>query len=69
MRFAVIDDEGRSLELALLVPSCDDDRIDELAAWRKQLDAQPARRDERYGFVRASLRYMAQEWAAQSAQE
>ncbi|MHB9023459.1 MAG: hypothetical protein ACYC7E_04710 [Armatimonadota bacterium] len=67
--FAVIDDEGRSLEFALLVPSCDDDRIAELAAWRAQVEANPARRDERYGFVRTALTFMAQEWAEQAAQE
>lgn len=67
--FAVIDDEGRSLEFALLVPSCDDERIAELSAWRAQVEARPERRDERYGFVRTALAYMAQEWADHIAQE
>ena len=67
--FAVIDDEGRSLECALLVPSCDDERIAELSAWRAQLDMRPERRAERYGFVRTALAYMADEWAAQVAEE
>ncbi|MHB9129749.1 MAG: hypothetical protein ACYDBB_01495 [Armatimonadota bacterium] len=67
--FAVIDDEGRSLEFSLLVPSCDDEQIAELSAWRAQLDTHPERRDERYGFVRTALAYMAQEWAENIAQE
>lgn len=69
LSFSLLDDEGRSLEFTLLVPSCDDDRIAELAAWRDQLDRYPERRDERYGYVQVSLVYMAQEWAAQSAEE
>lgn len=67
--FTLIDDEGRSLGCSLLVPSCDDERIAEHIAWRAQLDAQPVRRDERYGFVRSALAYMAQQWAEQAAKE
>jgi len=67
--FAVIDDEGRSLECALLVPFCDDEQIVELSAWRARLEARPARRDERYGFVRTALASMAQEWAVQAMRE
>jgi len=69
VRFAVVDDEGRSLEFALLVPSCDDEQIAELAAWRSRLDANPARRDERFGYVQTALTYMAREWAARAAGE
>lgn len=67
--FSVIDDEGRSLEFSLLVPSCDDERIASLSEWRTQLDANPARRNERYGDVREALTNMAQEWAVQAARE
>ncbi len=67
--FSVIDDEGRSLEFALLVPSCDDERIAELAAWRAQVDANPVRRDTWFGYVDTALAFMAHEWADQAAGE
>lgn len=67
--FTVIDDEGRSLEFALLVPSCDDDHIAELAAWRAQVDANPARRETWFGYVHTALAFMANEWANQAAGE
>lgn len=67
--FTVIDEEGRSLEFTLLVPSCDDERLASLSAWRANLDANPARRDERYGDVRVALSNMAREWSAQAAGE
>jgi len=67
--FTVIDDEGRSLEFALLVPSCDDERMTELAAWRAQVDANPARRETWFGYVQTALAFMAQEWAEQAGKE
>jgi len=69
IRFALIDDEGRSLEFALLVPSCDDEQIAELIAWRAQLAENPARRDEWYGYVKRALAFMAQQWIAQASEE
>jgi hypothetical protein len=69
VRFEVIDDDGRTLEFALLVPSCDDAAIADLAAWRAQLAAKPTRRDERYGDVQAALTRKAEAWAAQAAEE
>ena len=64
--FALIDDDGRSLEFTLLVPKCsrdDDERITERTAWLERLQANPTRRDARYGDVQEALAAQARRWA------
>lgn len=60
--FAVIDVEGRTLEFALIVSSCQADQAQAYAAWRAQLDRQPEVRDAAYAEVHAMLEGMARDW-------
>jgi len=69
--FTLIDDDGRSLEFALLVPRCsaeDDERIADRAAWLERLQANPQRRDARYHDVEDALTAQARRWARQAEQ-
>lgn len=59
---AVIDVEGRTLELALIVPSCQADQAQEYAAWRDQLNRQPEVRAAAYAEVHKALESMARDW-------
>lgn len=71
LEFALIDDDGRSLEFSLLVPRCsaeDDERIADRAAWLEQLRANPQRRDARYRDVEDALAAQARRWARQAEQ-
>ncbi len=71
LEFVLIDDDGRSLEFALLVPGCsrdDNERIAERAAWLERLQANPTRREERYGDVQEALAAQARRWARQAEQ-
>jgi len=66
--FALIDDDGRSLEFSLLVPRCsieDDERIADRAAWLERLQANPQRRDARYRDVDDDLAAQARGWAGE----
>jgi len=70
--FAVIDDEGRSLEFSLLVPGCsreDEAGITERAAWLERVQANPTRRDARYHEVAEALQAQARRWARETEQE
>ena len=65
LEFALIDDDGRSLEFSLLVPGCsrdDDERITERAAWLERLQANPVRRDMRVADVQDALQAQARRW-------
>jgi len=69
--FALIDDDGRSLEFSLLVPGCsrdDDERMAECAAWLERLQANPVRRDMRYTEVQDALQAQARRWAREAEQ-
>jgi hypothetical protein len=71
LEFALIDDDGRSLEFTQLVPRCsadDDERIADRAAWLERLQANPVRRDMRYAEVQDALQAQARRWARQAEQ-
>jgi hypothetical protein len=71
LEFALIDDDGRSLEFTLLVPKCsrdDDEWIADRAAWLERLQANPQRRDARYRDVEDALAAQARRWARQAEQ-
>ena len=71
LEFALIDDDGRSLEFTLLVPGCsrdDDEWIAERAAWQERLQVNPDRRDARYGEVGEALEAQARRWARDAEQ-
>lgn len=72
LEFALVDDDGRSLEFTLLVPKCsrdDDERIADRTAWMERLQVNPQRRDARYGDVREALQAQARRWAREAEQE
>jgi hypothetical protein len=71
LAFALIDDDGRSLEFSLLMTGCsreDDERIADRAAWLERLQANPQRRGARYRDVEDALVAQARRWARQAEQ-
>jgi hypothetical protein len=62
LEFAVIDDEGRTLEFWLLEPSCQPEEAQAYAAWREKMAQQPEVRDAAFARMHEALANMAREW-------